>query len=86
MFSNVCQVCKRANGKLLHVKATVFNSAPGNPKFKEGWVIVVSSSGTIPKVLLWYPAAAVMVLVLGMMWIGSRVSEFRLSLLKVVDC
>ena len=56
----------------------MFDSAPGDPKFKEGWVIG-SSSGIIPKGLLWYPAAAVMILVLGMMWIGSRV--FRLQTL-----
>jgi hypothetical protein len=74
-FAYTCHVYKRDSGKILPVKAIVFDSAPGDPSFKEGWV-TVSTSGMVPKGL-WYPVAAMVGLVLGVMWIGKNVLGMR---------
>lgn len=54
---DTCATYKAHIGHLLPLKAIVLDSAPGQPTLKEGWAAL---SIGLPKGLLWYPSAVVL--------------------------
>jgi hypothetical protein len=67
---DLCHLWKEQAGAVLPVKAIVLDSAPGNPGAKEAWAAMAVG---LPKGLLWYPAAAVLSLVVVGFWVQKSV-------------
>ncbi|CZR68770.1 uncharacterized protein PAC_18669 [Phialocephala subalpina] len=61
-FVDVCSLYKMDTGRILPVKSVVLDSSPGQPTMAEGWAAM---SIGLPKGLMWYPAAAVTIGLLG---------------------
>ncbi|TVY47026.1 hypothetical protein LOCC1_G002690 [Lachnellula occidentalis] len=61
-FTDVCHVYKEETGHVLPVKAIVLDSSPGESSFITAFHAFATA---LPKGLLWYPGAALMV-----MWLG----------------
>jgi Eukaryotic protein of unknown function (DUF829) len=66
-FSDISALYKKETGHLLPTKAIIFDSCPGRPTAAEGWAAM---SLGLPKGLLWYPAAATILFLLGVIAIG----------------
>jgi Eukaryotic protein of unknown function (DUF829) len=66
-FTDICSIYKAQTGHVLPAKAIIFDSCPGRPNATEGWAAM---SIGIPRGLLWYPSAAVLLLLLGVIAIG----------------
>ncbi|KAE9380882.1 hypothetical protein N431DRAFT_136582 [Stipitochalara longipes BDJ] len=66
-FTDICDIYRKGTGHVLPAKAIVFDSCPGRPTATEGWAAM---SIGLPKGLLWYPIAATMLLLLGVIAIG----------------
>ncbi|KAE8445044.1 hypothetical protein EG329_013758 [Mollisiaceae sp. DMI_Dod_QoI] len=69
-FVDVCSLYKNASGRILPVKAVLLDSSPGQPTLQEGWAAM---SLTLPKSLLWYPGAALVLFSLAITAIGKNV-------------
>lgn len=69
-FVDVCTLFKKSTGNILSVKAVVLDSCPGEPTLKEGWAAMAIS---LPKGILWYPAAAVILILLGISGVSKNV-------------
>lgn len=69
-FVDVCNLYKEATGKILPVDAVVLDSSPGQPTLKEGWTAM---SLTLPKGLMWYPGAALIMVGLGISAVAKNV-------------
>ncbi|KUJ12591.1 uncharacterized protein LY89DRAFT_688243 [Mollisia scopiformis] len=69
-FVDVCTLYKKATGQILPVKAIVLDSSPGQPTLMEGWTAM---SISLPKGLMWYPGAAVIITLLGITSISKNV-------------
>ena len=68
-FTDISEIYKKETGHVLSAKAIVFDSCPGRPTATEGWAAL---SLGLPKGLLWYPAAATVLLLLGVIAIGRN--------------
>jgi Eukaryotic protein of unknown function (DUF829) len=66
-FSDITEIYKKGTGHVLAAKAIIFDSCPGRPTATEGWAAM---SIGLPKGILWYPAAASLLLLLGVVAIG----------------
>jgi hypothetical protein len=66
-FLDICELYRKEKGHVLPVKAIVFDSCPGRPTVTEAWAAM---SIGLPKGILWYPAAASILLLLGVVAIG----------------
>ena len=66
-FSDITAMYKLETGRVLGTQAIIFDSCPGRPTATEGWAAM---SLGLPKGLLWYPAAATILLIFGVMAIG----------------
>jgi hypothetical protein len=66
-FSDISAIYKKEAGHVLHTQAIIFDSCPGRPTATEAWAAM---SLGLPKGLLWYPAAATILLLLGVIAIG----------------
>lgn len=66
-FTDICAIYKAHTGHVLPAKAIVFDSCPGRPNLTEGWAAM---SVGLPRGLLWYPSAAAILLLLGVIAIG----------------
>jgi len=68
-FTDISEIYKKETGHVLSAKAIVFDSCPGRPTATEGWAAL---SLGLPKGLLWCPAAATVLLLLGVIAIGRN--------------
>jgi len=66
-FTDICSLYRAHAGHVLHVRAIVFDSCPGRPNLTEAWAAM---SIGLPRGLLWYPAAATLLLLLGVIAVG----------------
>jgi hypothetical protein len=78
-FSDACHVYKEHTGRILPVKALVLDSAPGDPNLKEAWAAM---SIGLPKGILWYPAAALTLLGLGIAWTANSILRIPTLVIK----
>jgi hypothetical protein len=66
-FNDICEIYRQGTGHVIPTKAIIFDSCPGRPTPAEGWAAM---SLMLPKGILWYPAAATILLLLGVIAIG----------------
>ncbi len=78
-FSDMCHVYKEHSGRVLPVKAVVLDSAPGDPDLREAWAAM---SVGLPKGILWYPAAALTSLGLGIAWTATNILRIPTLVIK----